>query len=266
MRKNYSYLAENPRHPKGFMSSVAPNILHLRNPWVTAWWSAAIPGFGHIILGIYIKGFFLVIWEIFVNLQAHINEAILYSFTGRFEQAVMVFNPRWGYLYTIIYIYAIWDSCRLTIDLNKHSLLADRNKSPVQPFKISSMGINYLDKRIPWLPFAWSALVPGLGHLCTNRLPIGIFILSWWMAAAYFSNLYTAFLLSVTGHFSRATAATNPAWLLFIPSLYVFSIYDSYNNAVEYNKLFEAEQSMYLKSNYQSPGFRMPVPQNTSSA
>ncbi|HEX9060162.1 MAG TPA: hypothetical protein VF941_08270 [Clostridia bacterium] len=48
------------RRPLGYTASYNSNILTLRNPWVTAWWSAAFPGFGHITMGIYIKGFILM--------------------------------------------------------------------------------------------------------------------------------------------------------------------------------------------------------------
>ncbi len=60
----------NLRRPKGHISSIATNMLHLKNPWVTAWWSAAFPGFGHIILGSYVKGFLLVVWELLINVKA----------------------------------------------------------------------------------------------------------------------------------------------------------------------------------------------------
>lgn len=47
------------RRPLGIMNSIATNYLHLRNPYVIAWWSAAFPGFAHISLGSYVAGFLL---------------------------------------------------------------------------------------------------------------------------------------------------------------------------------------------------------------
>jgi hypothetical protein len=44
----------------------------------------------------------------------------------------------------------------------------------------------------------------------------------------------------------EATSLVEPRWLLFMPSLYGFAIYDSYSNAAEYNKLFDLEQSRYI--------------------
>ena len=52
-----------------FTSAFNTNYIHLRNPWVTAWWSAAFPGFGHIHLGVYLKGFILFFWEIIINVN-----------------------------------------------------------------------------------------------------------------------------------------------------------------------------------------------------
>jgi len=56
-----------------------------------------------------------------------------------------------------------------------------------------------------------------------------------------------------------ATAISDPQWLLFMPSLYLFVIYDAYSLTVEFNKLFEIEQSKFLVDNYQDPSFKMPV-------
>jgi hypothetical protein len=66
----------NQRRPRGYVSSIATNLIHPRNPWVTACWAAAFPGFGHIILGSYVKGFLLIIWEIVINLFSRANLAI----------------------------------------------------------------------------------------------------------------------------------------------------------------------------------------------
>lgn len=53
------------------------------------------------------------------------------------------------------------------------------------------------------------------------------------------------------GDFANAKAVVNPHWLLNLPSIYMFSIYDAYINCVEFNNLFDLEQSKFLKRNYQ---------------
>lgn len=210
------------------------------------------------MLGTYFKGFFLVFWEIFININANLNVAILYSFTGRFELAKSSINNRWLLLYVAVYVYGIWDSYRTSIDLNKFSILADREKSTVFPFTVGSFGINYLDKRNPWISAVWSSLMPGLGQFYGNRLINGFIILAWWIIFAYNSNMLEAIACMAAGDFTRASVVTNPEWLLFIPSLYVFSIYGAYVNTVEYNNMFEKEQAQFLKVNYQSRDFIMP--------
>jgi hypothetical protein len=139
----------NQRRPKGAISPIATNTLHLKNPWVTAWWSAAFPGFGHIIMGNYVKGFLLVGWELLINVKAKINLCILFSFGGQFERARQIVDTRWLLLYTSVYVFAIWDSYRRTIDLNKMSILADREDSMVLPSKISFYEMNIMDKKHP---------------------------------------------------------------------------------------------------------------------
>ncbi len=84
--------------------------LHLRNPFVVAGWSLAFPGLGHLLLSKYIRGYLLFLWEIFVNVNAHINLAILYSFTGRFEMAKDILDINWVMLYIPTYIFAVMHS------------------------------------------------------------------------------------------------------------------------------------------------------------
>jgi hypothetical protein len=72
-----------------------------------------------------------------VNLQANLNLAILYSFTGRIEMAKEIVNNRWLLLYSR-FVFAVWDSYRLTVKQNQLALLADRNEATVQPTSIRS--------------------------------------------------------------------------------------------------------------------------------
>ena len=256
---NLTQSIRNQRRPKGYVSSIATNFIHKRNPWITAWWSCAFPGFGHIILGSYVKGFLLITWELVINVGAKINLAIIYSFTGRFDLAKNILDKRWTLLYVGVFIYAIWDSYRSTVDLNKFSILADREHSPILPFKISSLEINYFDKRNPWVAAAWSILMPGTGHLYNHRLPTGFIVLVWWIMVSFFSHLLEAIQYTAIGAFSQAISVADPEWLLFMPSLYLFVIFDAYANTVEYNKLFEIEQAKFLVDNYQKAGFEMPL-------
>ena len=251
--------SKNPRYPFFSMSPYTTNLIHPRNPWVTAWWSAAFPGLGHLSLGNYIIGFLLIGWEIFINLHTNLNLGILYSFTGRFDMAKKVLDRRELLLYLAVYVFSIWDSWRRTVDYNKFYYLSQMESSPTAPVSMSSVEINCLDKRSPWTCAFWSLLMPGLGHLYIHRLATGFFILVFWIAATYFSSLLEAVHYTFTGAFHMAAAVVDPEWLLFMPSIYGFSVYGAYVYIVEFNKVFEKEQARFLKENYQEPDFPMPI-------
>jgi len=125
-------------------------------------------------------------------------------------------------------------------------VLADRSGSIPAPVSMNSFTINYVDKRNPWVAAAWSVLMPGLGHLYVHRLPAGFFLLLWWVAIAYFSHLMEILNYTVWGDFAKAVTVADWEWLLFMPSIHLFAIFDSYTSTVENNKLFNREQADYL--------------------
>lgn len=246
-----------------YVSTLGTTQLHLRNPYVIAWWSLAFPGFGHLLLSKYIRGFLLFAWEVFLNYQAHINLAILYSFTGRLEMAKNVLDITWVMLYAPTFVFAVYDSYRTTIDLNLQYVLATREDAEVKMFNIGSYEINHLDKRVPWIAAAWSALMPGLGQIYIHRIPSAFFSMLCFIGMAYLSKLLPAIHYTLMGQFDLVKALyvkslVDTHWLLNIPCLYFFAIYESYVNTVENNKLFDWEQTKFLKRDYQSKQFNMP--------
>lgn len=261
MRTGYPQ-SPKQRRPKAAAASIGTNFLHLRNPYVIAWWSCAFPGFGHISLGNYVMGFLLFTWEMLVNTQSGLNAAIIYSCTGRYEMAKEVVNNRWLISYAPVWAFATWSSYHLSVDLNKLSILADRNHSPIDAAYMSFFEINILDKRCPWVAVLWTILTPGIGHLYTHRIPTGFFLLIWWIAMAYNSHLLQAAQYTALGLFDEATAILNLEWILYLPSMMGFAIYDVYVNTVEYNRLFDREQAEYLVREYQPPDFKMPLREN----
>ncbi|MBP1156534.1 MULTISPECIES: hypothetical protein [unclassified Paenibacillus] len=226
------------------------NFLHLRKPWVVAWWSAAFPGFGHLQLGINIKGFILILWELLVNMLSRINESMVYAFNGQFELSKAVLNKRWLLMYIAVYVYAIWDSYRTTVELNKEYVLAAREGAPINPFQMNTIALNHLDKRSPWLSAVWSLLMPGLGQLHIHRIPIGFFVLGAWMIIAYYSHFMEVLLLTINGGLGNTVGMLDPQWLLFLPSMYCFSAYDAYTHAVESNQIYNRCQQQWLEKNY----------------
>ncbi|MBB6453185.1 TM2 domain-containing membrane protein YozV [Salirhabdus euzebyi] len=245
------------RRYKAHVSVLGTTQMHLRNPYVVAWWSAAFPGFGHLLLSKYIRGYLLFIWEVIVNIMANVNLAMIYSFQGNIEMAKSVLDTRWLLIYIPVYIFAIWDSYRTTVDMNKVFLLADRENHRFNSFSISPIEINYLDKREPWLSVIWSLFMPGLGQLYIHRILTAAFVVIWSVIFFYFSHALEAVNLLFLGETQQATAVLSPEWLLFFPSLYGFSVFDSYTVTVENNKLYEKEQNDYLREHFQNPSFRI---------
>ena len=247
------------RRPKAYSYTYTVSLMHLRNPWVTAWWSMAFPGFGHIFLGSYIKGFLLVFWEIIINTMSHLNMAIYYTFTGQFPLAAQTLDQRWLLLYIGAYVYAVWDSYRSTIEMNKCSILGEREGTKLLPSRMGAWEINILSKRIPGLAAFWEAMMPGLGHLYTHRLPSGFFFIIWFVVICYQSRLLQGIHLTLTGDFAAVAQTVDPQWVLYLPSIYLFAMFSGYNHTVEYNKLFDAEQANYLRRRYQDSRFELPV-------
>ncbi|MDM8102063.1 hypothetical protein [Oceanobacillus oncorhynchi] len=253
-----NHLTDNTaRRYKAHVSVLGTTQLHLRSPSIIAWWSAAYPGFGHLLLSKYLRGFVLFIWEVFINLNANVNLAIIYSFQGKFDMATNVLDSRWLSAYLPVYFFAIWDSHRTAVDMNKVYMLAEREDHRFNLFSIGSLEINYLDKRNPIMAAIWSALAPGLGQLYIHRLVTALFVISWTVAFLYLSHLLEAVTLLFLGNISQSTAALRAEFLLMLPSIYGFSIYDAYVNTVENNKLFEKEQRKFLKDQYQNSNFQI---------
>jgi hypothetical protein len=242
-----------------YIGTLGTTHLHLRNPFVIAFWSFVFPGLGHIMLEKHLMGYLLFIWEVFINLKAHINLAILYSFTGRFQMAKDILDINWVLLYLPTYIFAIWNSYRLTVDLNNQYKLAAREDAEIKIFNISTIEVNYLDKRVPWHTAVWSALMPGLGQLLTHRIPAAIFVIIWFIVIAYLSKLLPAIHYTLMGQFNSAKSIIDPQWFLNIPSIYLGSIYGAYAFTATNNRLFDWEQAKFLKRNYQNLKFKMPL-------
>jgi len=248
-----------PRHPKGTLTAIGASGAHLRIPWVTAWWSAALPGFGHLLISNHLRGFILILWELLVNTQAHINAAIVYSFTGKFQEAKEVLDHRWLILYIAVYVFALWDSYCETIEQNKYYIMAEREDYPITPVKLTGLEFGYGKKRTPLLAITWSLLTPGLGHFYSLKILEGFFLMACAMAIAYMSHISQAIEFSILGDFDSAKSIVNYNWLLFAPSLYGYAAYASYIGVVELNKFYDAEQARFLKQEYMASDFKMPI-------
>jgi hypothetical protein len=249
---NFRNVENKFRRYKAHVSIAGTTQFHLRNPYVIAWWSAAFPGFGHLLLSKYLRGLTLFIWEVIVNYNAKINLAMVYSFCGEIELAKQTLDVRWMLMYIPVYLFGIWDSYRTCVDMNKVYLLAEREDAPFNSFTIGALEINYLDKRKPFMSVIWSLFMPGLGQLHIHRIVTAFFALVWTIIFLYFSKTLIAVHQLFLGKIPEATAVLDKQWLLYMPSMWGFAVYDSYVNTVENNKLYDAEQKDYLIKHFQN--------------
>lgn len=73
-------------------------------------WSIALPGFGQLLNGQYIKGLLLVVLEFVINWQSDLNEVIIASFHGDIKQAIAQADYHWLMFYPCVYMFGIWDA------------------------------------------------------------------------------------------------------------------------------------------------------------
>lgn len=236
------------------VSMLGTTQLHKRNPLTIACWSLAFPGFGHLLLSKYLRGYALILWEIFINQIIQLNSAMVYTFNGQFQAALDVLDPKFMSLYIPVYLFAIYDSYRTAVDMNKIYLLAQREKGRFNQFSIGALEVNYLDKRNPWVAVVWSMGIPSLGQLYLHRIVLATFILLGTIVIVWQSNLILAIHYLILGDVAASSSVLDKQWLLYFPSFYFFTIYDSYTNTVENNKLFNDAQKQYLIENYQPAG------------
>lgn len=182
---------------------------------------------------------------------------MVYSFTGNFDAAKEILDLKMVLMYIPVYLFAIWDSYRTTVDLNNIHTLAKREDAPFNSFSIGSFEINYLDKRNPIMAILWSLTIPSVGQLYAHRIILAGFTLIWTAIFMYNSHFLEALIYLVNGNLNKSNAVLDAQWLLYLPSFYFFTIFDSYTSTVENNKLFEEEQRKYLRSHYQNFNFSL---------
>ena len=227
------------------------NIMHRKNPWMTMWWSAALPGLGHLCQGVFLKGLLLMGWEILVNIKAGINLAILYTFNGEFEQASKVLDSEWALFYGVILFFSMYDSYRISTETNL--LVRLEMVQPEKYFttmKLTTGGLQFLGRSNPWAAVAWSALLTGFGHLYNGRGFKSLILLGWAVTIIWMARINDSIIHTFMGEFERVGESVKYEWLLFFPSIYIFAIWDSYSDAVEMNKLFADAQKNHFRKIY----------------
>ncbi|BBW96136.1 MULTISPECIES: hypothetical protein [Geobacillus] len=116
------------------------NYLDKRKPWLALAWSVLAPGLGHLYVHKVIAGLFLFGFTIIVSYFARLPEAIIYTLTGRFDEAVRIVNMQWALYLPSIYSFVFYDAYVSAVEYNK---LFEKELS------------NYLRRRCQPKPFRW---------------------------------------------------------------------------------------------------------------
>ncbi|MBD0382449.1 hypothetical protein [Paenibacillus sedimenti] len=240
----------NPRWPLASVRRFDIVYLQRQNPVMVAWWSAAFPGFGHLLLFKSTIGVLLTLSEVIINSLASINIAMVYSFCGNFDMAKEVLQPLWAYGYMIIYFFAIWDSYRCAIQSNKHYELALIENARFPIHLMRSTGVQFVEKKRPLAAAFCSFAFPGLGQIYNKHIWLGFYAIFWWWVYLTFSHAYEAVLAFIIGHNHEVRGILHPQWLMFMPSVIGGAVYHAYTSAIEQNRLFRILQRQYLADYY----------------
>lgn len=73
-------------------------------------WSIALPGFGQLLNGRFLKGLVFIACEILINQMSRLNEIIKLSFQGDIQAAIATTNYQWLMFYPCVYMFAAWDA------------------------------------------------------------------------------------------------------------------------------------------------------------
>ncbi|API91558.1 MULTISPECIES: hypothetical protein [Virgibacillus] len=84
--------------------------MNQNNKYEKLFWSIALPGFGQILNGRFLKGLLFIALVFLVNVQSNFHQIILLSFHGSIKEAIEKTNYAWLMFSPCLYIFAIWDA------------------------------------------------------------------------------------------------------------------------------------------------------------
>ncbi|REE81203.1 hypothetical protein A8990_11937 [Paenibacillus taihuensis] len=109
-----------------------------------------MPGFGNLLLGQYLLGWILFVWEVLINVHSRFNVAILYALTGRFQDATEILKHTqvdyWILTYGSVFVFTIFHSYKSAVATNELVGLVNTENAPLNTFFISQLEWNYLSK------------------------------------------------------------------------------------------------------------------------
>ncbi|WP_066070869.1 hypothetical protein [Neobacillus soli] len=127
-------------------------------------WSIAFPGFGQLLNGHLLKGVLFILLEFIINVNSLFNQAIMFSFLGKINEAARVVDYQWLMFYPCVYMFAMYDAYKYAEGENPRLSFV--------PFAFGAyfvtVGLMYSPKVFfgisfgpIWLPIL--SLIPGLG-------------------------------------------------------------------------------------------------------
>ncbi|MFD1953035.1 hypothetical protein ACFSL6_02290 [Paenibacillus thailandensis] len=238
------------RYPMARLTQFGVTSIHQYHPLMIVWWSAAFPGFGHFLLNHYLRATFLTLSEVIFNSLSHINEAIVFSFCGRFAQAKAILEPRWILGYIILFFVAIWDSYRLALYRNRLVDMAEFENAPLPNLRLFTSEVQYVQRKSPFVAALFSIFFPGMGQFYNHRIGLAFFAITWWWIYLTLSHVHESLIYILNGRITESIPILRMNWLMFMPSVMGGSIYQAYINAKEHNRLFSLEQRQYLTHRY----------------
>lgn len=248
---------DSPRRLLSVMTPGGTTYLKYKNPLMVAWWSAAFPGFGHLFLNQYIRGTLLTLAEVILNTLAHINQSLMYSYSGRFQLAKNTLEIRWAVAYMLIYMLAMWDSYVNARSINKIYRLAMLENARISPGGVYGRDIQFLDRRSRMSAALMSLFFPGMGQFYNQRVGLAFYAVFWWGVYSSCSLAPVAVHHLLLGDLPASTAVLRCHWLLFMPSVAGGAAYHAFETAGERNYLLRVEQRQYLQERYGNSDIRI---------
>lgn len=246
--------------PRRMISVIGPGgvtYLKYKNPLAAVWWSAAFPGFGHLFINQFIRGTMLTLAEVILNTLAHINQALMYSYTGRFVMAKQVLDIRWAVAYMLIYMMAMWDCYVNAKSLNKTYRMALLENARISPGGVYAWEIQVLDRKSRFSAALMSLFFPGMGQFYNQRIGLALYALCWWGIYTSLSMVPVSLHRLLLGDMAGSLEVLRCHWLLFMPSVTGGAAYHAFETAGEHNQLLRMEQRQYLQERYRETDIRI---------
>lgn len=145
-----------------------------KRPAMAVVWSIAFPGFGQIYNHQYLKALLFLFLEFLINLNGHLNQAIIYSFFWEIPLSQAELNYHWIMFYPCMYVIPMWDGYSTAY---KQTYSVNPPGADAFPFTLGAMfatiGVIYGSRIVPgpiFLPIIMISFGAYLGILIRKRV------------------------------------------------------------------------------------------------